>query len=30
MDALELKRLSHDVVLSERLVARVGRGTTAG
>jgi len=25
-DALELKRLPHDVVLSERLLARVGRG----
>jgi hypothetical protein len=24
-DALELKRLPHDVVLSERLLARVGR-----
>lgn len=24
-DALELRRLPHDVVLSERLIARVGR-----
>jgi hypothetical protein len=27
VDALELKRLPHDVVLSERLLARVGRGS---
>jgi hypothetical protein len=26
VDALELKRLPHDVVLSERLLARIGRG----
>jgi hypothetical protein len=26
MDALELKRLPHEVVLSERLLARIGRG----
>jgi hypothetical protein len=27
VDAVELKRLPHDVVLSERLLARVGRGS---
>jgi hypothetical protein len=26
VDALELRRLPHDVVLSERLLARIGRG----
>jgi len=26
VDALELKQLPHDVVLSERLLARIGRG----
>jgi hypothetical protein len=26
VDALELKRLPHDVVLSERLLARIGSG----
>jgi hypothetical protein len=26
VDSLELKRLPHDVVLSERLLARIGRG----
>ena len=26
VDAQELKRLPHDVVLSERLLARIGRG----
>jgi hypothetical protein len=28
VDALDLRRLSHDVVLSERLLARVGRSAT--
>jgi len=28
MDALDLRRLPHDVVLSERLLARVGRSAT--
>ena len=28
VDALELRRLPHDVVLSERLLARVGRSAT--
>jgi hypothetical protein len=30
VDALELKRLPHDVVLSERLLARIGRGSGGG
>jgi hypothetical protein len=30
VDARELKRLPHDVVLSERLLARVGRGCPHG
>jgi hypothetical protein len=29
-DALELKRLPHDVVLSERLLAQIGRGSGGG
>jgi hypothetical protein len=29
VDALELRRLPHDVVLSERLLARIGRGGTS-
>jgi hypothetical protein len=28
VDALDLRRLPHDVVLSERLLARVGRSAT--
>jgi hypothetical protein len=28
VDALDLKRLPHDVVLSERLLARLGRSAT--
>jgi hypothetical protein len=28
MDALDLRRLPHDVVLSQRLLARVGRSAT--
>jgi hypothetical protein len=30
VDALDLRRLPHDVVLSERLLARVGRSATGG
>jgi hypothetical protein len=30
VDALELKRLPHDVVLSQRLLARIGRGRGGG